>query len=201
MIAAALLQEWGEATRFTMSLANFIQFFLAGFLLADFYLIDWNERPTRSTLWDLLGVLSFALLLVNLNRNDYVFTRLELPLRLFSPFLILGLYCAILRGPMLNWTFTRPLLTTIGGMCYTIYLLHNTVLAAVGRYTWSLGEGKSFNTQLLIQHAVMIPPILVVSAVFFLLVEKPFMRADWLQRLKGRWGKPLPAAQEARSTE
>ena len=42
-----------------------------------------------------------------------------------------------------------------------------------------------FSVNYLIQAVLVLPGVLAVSAVVFLLLEKPCMRRDWPQRLRG----------------
>lgn len=61
-------------------------------------------------------------------------------------------------------------------MCYTIYLYHLTIISAVTRPLFKLFKpGLALESQLWITLAVCIPIVLVLSAVLFALIEKPFM--------------------------
>ena len=40
----------------SLTLLNYIQFFLLGFLLADLYLTAWRQAPAHETAWDAVGV-------------------------------------------------------------------------------------------------------------------------------------------------
>ncbi len=42
-----------------MSILYNIQFFLAGFLLVDIFLVTWKQQPARSVKWDILGTLAW----------------------------------------------------------------------------------------------------------------------------------------------
>src|SRR5438552_18853990 len=54
MVAIIALQTTfvRDGSRLYYSLAGFIQFFLAGFFLADVYVTDWRGAPPRSTIYD-----------------------------------------------------------------------------------------------------------------------------------------------------
>jgi peptidoglycan/LPS O-acetylase OafA/YrhL len=62
-------------------------------------------------------------------------------------------------------------------MCYTIYLFHYVVVANLLPLTRSLSGG--FAVQLLIFTAV----VLLLSAAYYLAVERPCRARDWPQRL------------------
>ena len=36
-------------------LTSFLQFFLMGWLLADVYVVDWDEAPSHGRRWDVVG--------------------------------------------------------------------------------------------------------------------------------------------------
>jgi peptidoglycan/LPS O-acetylase OafA/YrhL len=71
-------------------------------------------------------------------------------------------------------------------MCYSIYLLHLQVIRLMLRPMHVLVTGSlgGFVPDLVLICLVMIPVILLVSGVFFVLVELPCMR--WSQRIAAR---------------
>jgi len=111
------------------------------------------------------------------------------------PWLILLLYIAAFQGVVINRFVTNPWIATVGGMCYTIYLLHNYIIAALGMVTESVSPGSAFSVRLLIQFLLMTPIVIVISALYFRFIERPCMQADWPRRLKSKFlrikGSPL----------
>ena len=100
------------------------------------------------------------------------------------------------RGPgiSLSSSLAWPLLTVVGGMCYTIYLYHNILLphvnhlahgvvagtAAIGRLIGLSGEGVGWvAAEMIVRAGVLLAGVVAVSAVGFWLFEKPFMHRDW----------------------
>lgn len=69
-------------------------------------------------------------------------------------------------------------------MCYTIYLLHNYIIAALGMVTQRISQGGAFSVRLLIHFLLMTPIVLVIGALYFRFIERPCMRPDWPQRLR-----------------
>ena len=153
----------------------FLDFFLAGFLLADIYVADWNRNPSHSSWWDVWGLAGWGLVFLL-----QLFT--ESALCLWMPLPALLAYIGAFRGKLLNRVFCNPWLVTIGGMCYTIYLYHFFIIAAVGRGTLQIPAGHGFAGNFLLQAALICPVIVCVSAVLFVLFEKPFMRPVALRR-------------------
>jgi peptidoglycan/LPS O-acetylase OafA/YrhL len=161
--------------RLSLSLLAYLQYFLAGFLLSDIYLADWKQAPSRNFYWDLVSLVGWPLLAVVLH---------SLPLtHCLFPLLIFFLYCAAFRGTLLNRFFINPWVTAIGGMCYSIYLIHYQVISAVGRFTRPWSEGSPYWIHLGVQSVLVGAAVLVVCGLYFLVLEKPCMRPDWPQRL------------------
>ncbi|MGB6941368.1 MAG: acyltransferase [Bryobacteraceae bacterium] len=158
-----------------LSLLAYAQYFLAGFLLVEYYL-DGGERR-KNWLWDFVSVAAVSSLLFLLVRGA---GRLEWTI----PWLILALFIASFRGVAINRFVTNPWIATIGGMCYTIYLLHNYSIAALGMVTERLSPTGQFAVRLLIQFLVITPLVLAISALYFRFIERPCMRPDWPQQLR-----------------
>lgn len=160
---------------FHYSIAYYLAFFLAGFLVCDLYLSYPGSR--QSFLWD---VAAFCLwpLVWYLGRNSG---------HIAVPFLIVVLYVAAFRGPICSAILSNRVITDIGGMCYSIYLFHPLVIAAVERLTKSWHIGTRFWVYLVFQSCMIVPAVLVVCGSFFLLVERPCMDRDWPGKLWRRW--------------
>jgi peptidoglycan/LPS O-acetylase OafA/YrhL len=94
------------------------------------------------------------------------------------------------KGNMFNWIYTRPLVYIIGGMCYSIYLIHYAFLHLSVKWTKLLWiEGLNYTWNLGIQVLVGVPLVLLVSAVFFRYFERPFMDKDWWNKVFVRYEK------------
>jgi peptidoglycan/LPS O-acetylase OafA/YrhL len=173
-----------------LSILRFLHFFLIGFLLADLYLVDWNEQPKRHWRWDVVSAVGWPALFIVWNYADEWLKgpagRTSLLTALFFPAIVLFLYVAVFRGPITNRVMTNPWLTSIGGMCYTIYLFHNPLIGTVLWLTHGIALSGSYTVDYLVQAALVIPPLLGASGVYFLLIEKPCMRKDWPKRLLER---------------
>jgi len=174
-----------------LSILSFLQFFLVGFLLADLYLCEWSEATTRRWAWDMITVAGW--LSLPFIWNSGVLIRFVFPVVAFL------IYCAVFRGIITYKVLGNRWLTTIGGMCYSIYLLHYPVINFIFNRSRLFVLTDKFDINLLAQIITVIPMLLTISAIFFLLVEKPCMRKDWPRRLleKIRVGlrpQPQPAS-------
>lgn len=157
---------------FALSILGYLQFFLIGFLLADVFLA---HSPRRNLYWDLIAFAGWPLLLFLLQSRLLTLWLL--------PWVLFVLYCAAFRGRCVNHIFRNPWLTAVGGMCYSIYLIHYEVISAVGRFTKQLGRGLPGPVYLFAQFAMVGTSVVLVCTIYFLLLEKPCMKRDWPQRL------------------
>lgn len=170
LIATAVLlkHQLGDllGPRFRLSLLYYIDTFLIGMLLADIFVTDWKSRPQTAWFWDIAAVACWPVgwfLLQSGSTSSFV-----------SLAILVGMFCT-LQGKIHTWLLTRPWITVVGGMCYTIYLYHFFVISLVGRTLLPIVDGLSYLPAFLIIAGVTIPAVAVVSSILFLLIEKPFM--------------------------
>jgi peptidoglycan/LPS O-acetylase OafA/YrhL len=171
---AMQLQGLRTEPRLATLLINYLPYFLAGWLLADIYLFEWDAKPTTSRRWDLVSLIGWPLLFTGL-------VAWPLSRVLVAPALVLSLGAAAFRGQRTRQLLRNRLVTTVGGMAYSIYLVHWPVLVWVERTT------RSFRTDgtgalLLWSLGVYLPLVLVVSLALFILVERPCMDPLWPTR-------------------
>ena len=166
----------GDSLRWTRSLAGCLSAFAIGIVIADVYLNEgWAGRAGSRTgdavfvvglgLFVMLPVISTGL------ANGYGQV-------LASGLMVVG----ALRGSFSRRVLRRPVAWIVGGMCYSIYLVHLQVIRLLWRpmqHVVYLGEW-GFHKTLLVQVLVMASAVMLVSTAFFMLVELPCMR--WSQR-------------------
>ena len=163
------------------TLFNYLQYFLGGFLVTDIFLnggMTPRSRPDQY-LWDGIWMAGWLGVLVSLWRPGLAL--LTLPL-LFPLIMV-----ATFRAGVCRKLLSMPLVTAIGGMCYSIYLVHFQLISLLGRITKDLPFSNVFWINLLIQGVVVGLPVLLLSSLFFICVEKPCMNKNWPQELAGRW--------------
>jgi peptidoglycan/LPS O-acetylase OafA/YrhL len=161
--------------RISLSIFAYLQFFLVGFLLADVFIVDWLETPSHNFYWDMVGLIAWPLLFLTLHKPMLV--------HWLFPGLTFILYVSTFRGRILNHIFINRWITVIGGMCYSIYLIHYEVISATGRFTKKISEGLPYWLHLSIQAFLVGVAVLVICGLYFVVLEKPCMRRDWPQRL------------------
>ena len=195
IIMVSITNQWlfiREGEWMYLSILRFLHFFLIGFLLADLYLIDWKGFPNRYWGWDLVSMIGWPLLFLIWNSPEVSVAILpyghEPVIGAYAfPVLTFLLYNAVFRGPLTNRIMTNPWITTIGGMCYTIYLLHNQFIGTILIFTRGFVPTGNYLVNYLIQAAIVIPVMLVAASVYFVLIERPCMRKDWPRRFADRF--------------
>jgi peptidoglycan/LPS O-acetylase OafA/YrhL len=177
-------------------LGSFLQFFLLGWLLADIYVVDWAGDPPTRRGWDILSVALLPALLFGL-------ARVGMFEQAIAPWLVFGMgYCAF-RGPVTRRILSNTWVAVVGGMCYSIYLIHYPMFVLLQRAVSPIARSPSA-LSLIATSFVLIPAALVAGALFFVAVERPCMDPMWWDRfvgrlrpiLRGRVGPPAVPAVE-----
>jgi peptidoglycan/LPS O-acetylase OafA/YrhL len=160
-----------RTVHFRYCIGYYLAFFLAGFLLCDLYITrgEWK----RSFAWDVLALCLWPV----------VWRPAHSTLHVILPFVIVLLYLAAFRGRICSAFFSYPVITDIGGMCYSIYLLHYPIIYAVKHNTGSWHIGNNFWLYLLLQSCLILPVVLFFCAAFFVLIERPCMDREWPKKL------------------
>jgi peptidoglycan/LPS O-acetylase OafA/YrhL len=155
-------------------------YFLVGFVALELFMSGYFTRGRGGIAFDLAGVIAMVALLWPGDQ-----TKLQAAL-VFVP-ACLALFAAAFRGFYLHAFFTNAWVVVLGGMCYSIYLLHYGVMIfatkAIGKFL-VVSDQESLVT---FAFLVIIVPISVAPCVvFYLLIEKPCMQRGWYGRLLGR---------------
>jgi peptidoglycan/LPS O-acetylase OafA/YrhL len=158
--------------------------FLIGIAFADAYVFDWDEQPKLKWGWDLL-FLPCLILMPMLQRYPIGMHGL--------PILTALLIVAAFRGKRTNVALSKPLITVIGGMCYTIYLYHFGLISLFGRITIPQTAGLQYLPQFVLQATAIAPVTVLCCAFLYRLLERPFMewRGSALPSISQSCDKPL----------
>ena len=116
------------------------------------------------------------------------------------PFVIVLLYLAAFRGRILPAIFSNPVITDIGGMCYSIYLFHFLIIYGVKHLTAPLHFGGNFWAYYAVQSCLILPVVMLFCGAFFLLIERPCMDREWPRKLWAASPSPHVAASPATSS-
>jgi peptidoglycan/LPS O-acetylase OafA/YrhL len=160
---------------FQYSIAYYLPFFFAGFLLCDLYVTRREWRPSFA--WDAIALCLWPVVWFGGRYLDH----------LLLPFVIVALYLAAFRGRICSALFSNRLLTNIGGMCYSIYLLHFPIIYAVKHNTGYWHIGNNFWFFFALQCLLIVPAVLFFCGAFFVLIERPCMDREWPRKVWQRW--------------
>ncbi|RZL39702.1 MAG: acyltransferase [Pedobacter sp.] len=165
-----------------LNITAHIHYFLIGFLLVDIYICDW-EKIEKKYIFDVLALIALTVMAYGFRWNFEFVSRL-----LFTASLFVFFYSAF-QSVLLNKFITNRWIMAIGGMCYTIYLIHLPMAEFIIKFTKGIELSNIYELNLLVQLLIFIPITLVVSGIFFLLIEKPCMDKDWPQKLMLKFKK------------
>ena len=147
---------------------KFLHFFFCGILLSDLYcnrvVLVKNKSMAMVIGWAALAGFIF---IPSLQSSAGYYAKIA------CMFLLMHL---VLANSYWKRIFSIQGLVIIGGMCYSIYLLHFAIVSLAGSWLLQLGfrpQGPLYFIPLAILLALL---VLVIAALYFLLIEKPFMR-------------------------
>jgi peptidoglycan/LPS O-acetylase OafA/YrhL len=159
--------------RVHLSILGWFQCFAAGLLMADLF-TDGEQKQHWG--FDVVSVLLWPA----------VFLMNDTLAWIFIPLVGLVLYVAAFRSILFRRFFALPIIATVGGMCYSIYLVHFPMISAVGHVV----HGPAF---------IAVASLVAVGAaslVFFILIERPCMDKFWpakvAQLIRSRTTVPRP---------
>jgi peptidoglycan/LPS O-acetylase OafA/YrhL len=158
---------------FPLTILQFAQYFLTGILLCDLWTSRWRQVPQLKTA-DLPGLAAVA----GFASANIAFPGLISDVA--NPWLMAAFFYSAVRGSLHSRLLTWGWIPVIGGMCYSIYLLHARVIALVIHGCLArLPLFGSFAADYLTTFAICVPLILVAGTMYFLAIEKPCMQPDW----------------------
>lgn len=193
LLVLPAMQDQLHAAHLSKSVLVYFSNFWLGFILADIFahsgiILGQSDNGTRSVLADILGLLGLVGIFY-----FYYHKSVFAPTGFLAS--VACLFYSAFRGRIANRVFTNAWITSIGGMCYTIYLVHYIFLFLAVPLLNEVLTGMSFFAYFFSAALVFLPVLLVLSMVTFLLFEKPFMDPDWTRqvgmRIKRIFGSPV----------
>lgn len=160
-------------------LINFIHFFLIGFVLADLYVSKSSILP--KTKYDyLIGLIFFIIIWIFKTR------QLELPVQQFiwelTQIICIFIFYYYVLFHKIFKVLSFKLITNIGGMCYSIYLLHYAVISMLGNPLMKFTFSNYSFINISIYSIVLIFILTIITSAFFLLIERPCMDKNWYKK-------------------
>ena len=170
-LKALFIQE--GLTHFSSSLLAYFSNFITGILVA-FLFVNHNEYvKSKSVGWDFVGFIAIIIQFYFYKPQHIWYNNL-----LFNSGIFL-MMLSTFKGYIFNWLFTRPMVYIIGGMCYSIYLLHFAFFFLWVKVISGISLGMGYGYDLLFHLVFAIAAMLLVSAAFFYFIEKPCMNKQW----------------------
>ncbi len=153
------------------SLLGYLPFFLSGIFVCDLAVTHNFWKSRESVTWDVIGI--SALLTAYSIPASAIWTNAAMSI-------LFGIaVTAAFRGRSLTQWMSLAWPTAIGGMCYTIYLLHVPLIYLFGRVATRAMVFTDPALNAVIGLLLLPLPVVVSSSIFFLAVEKPCMNKQW----------------------
>lgn len=77
-----------------------------------------------------------------------------------------------------------PFISVVGGMCYSIYLVHLALLEGLSRLGPRWPATTPYPVALVGNAVLWLPVVLIISLIAYVLIERPCMKPDWPLRLR-----------------
>jgi peptidoglycan/LPS O-acetylase OafA/YrhL len=166
-----------------LSIVQYFQYFLVGFLLADFYVSKSIILP--KTKWDVLIAFFLFVFIWVFETEYFIFKTTKSAWEVTRLISIFFLFYYVIFHKALRF-LSYPLITKIGGMCYSIYMLHSPIIYLFGKYILMFTFSKYAIVNFSIYLLLLLASILILSAIFFQLIERPCMERDWHKKMGRR---------------
>jgi len=92
------------------------------------------------------------------------------------------LFYTALTNKWLIKIFSFAPIAIIGGMCYSIYLIHEQVISATGRLLKFI-DIKNYALSFILSYLLLLLIVLIASAIYYKMVEQPCMKRNWWRNL------------------
>lgn len=155
-----------------------LQYFLVGILMVNLYLQQKLQPGSYTRWWDAAATIAIFSMIGFRWVAGYGKTILFI-------FALTVLFIGAFRSGSFNRFMKRPWIMAIGGMCYSIYLLHLAIAQASIELLHKLNPNAQ-NSVLwfTVYVGFFLASLLIIVPVFYLLIEKPCMDHSWPVRLK-----------------
>jgi peptidoglycan/LPS O-acetylase OafA/YrhL len=166
------------------SFMNYAQFFLLGLLLADFKAS--KDTIFLNTRFDFIITLLLFVFMWLYDSKDFNSRGAILSWNVIQLCNIFFLYYYVIFHKAISF-FSFKAITNIGGMCYSIYLLHYPVISLFGNPLLNCSFSSISYLNRAIYTVVLMFLVLVISALYFLIIERPCMEKNWYKKLYWPW--------------
>ena len=157
------------------ALPAYLPYFIGGMGVATYrtnpsFILLTRRISLHSSAWELvLGVILLLTIAFIPTTSNFILSGLR-------PSLVFLFFLVILSAPSWKYALSKAWITTLGGMSYSIYLLHLATIAATEKIALHWAIGNAFLPNFLLQTLCCLPLTLIVSVIFYKFVEQPSMR-------------------------
>jgi len=161
-----------------------LQYFMVGILMVNLYLEQKLQPGKYTGWWDIAATIAIFSMIGFRWVSGYGKTVLFI-------IALTTLFMGAFRSGAFNRFIKRPWIMAIGGMCYSIYLLHLAIAQASIELLHKINPYAQNSVLWFSLYALFFLICLVlIVPVFYLLIEKPCMDHSWPARLKNYFIKP-----------
>ena len=167
------------------SLFEYFHYFLIGIFIAELYLDRGETNIKKNPVWfQVLSIPLFFIFFIGLKITDITYLgkiadwyKIVLSVSQLC-ILILFFYLIIIKK---YWPlfFQNPTICILGGMCYSIYLVHNPVISGLGYYFFNRYHDHLFIITYKLYFPYLLSAVILVGLIFYILIERPTMKKDW----------------------
>lgn len=138
-------------------------------------------------IYDALGVLSLLVLVGSGILQHWSLSPLEEGgVKIVRAVTMVGVYLGAARGIRMKAVLGSAPLAVVGGMCYSVYLVHVPLMHAAASYVFKHYSADSQLEGMLVSCALLIPISLLGGLVYYVAIERPCMAPNWPQRFWAR---------------
>src|SRR5690606_8043322 len=138
------------------------QYFFIGILLADFYVSNTAAAFFNKKSMVFVALICLIAIVYWPIEHQFYNTGLQaIIVHLSFPFLLGLFYYIVMKNDLVRRAFSYKFIPIIGGMCYSIYLLHYTIISFLGRFTLRLHITNYYLPNLFLQVILIGIPVLL----------------------------------------
>jgi peptidoglycan/LPS O-acetylase OafA/YrhL len=182
ILLLVFLQEWTGISNgksvLRYSILGQLQYFLVGIFMVNLYLQQKLQPLKYTRFWDVAATVAIFSMIGFRWVSGYSKTILFI-------FFLCILFIGAFRSDAFNRFIKRPWIMAIGGMCYSIYLLHLPIAQGAIEVILKINPHAANSVQWFTLYTLFFLACLVVIVpVFYLLIEKPCMDHSWPAKLR-----------------
>lgn len=171
------------------SLYEYFHFFLIGILLAEYYLDRQASQNSKNTLLiKIISIPIFFIVFILLKITDITYMGkiadwYKLVLSTIQICILILFFYLVLIKKWWPLFFNNLTVCILGGMCYSLYLVHNPVISGLGHYFFNRYHDHLFINTYKLYFPYLLMAVILVGLIYYTLIERPTMRRYWWKSL------------------